>query len=114
MKLSRDAVIATTKPTRYLLVWREVDDKSKFLSRAGYGQENWQQLEADLRSQILTLEAVPSNEPNRFGDVYEIRGILQGANGVNLSVVTIWMIEYETQQTQFITLYPDKEASDGV
>jgi hypothetical protein len=114
MQLPRDAVIATAKLTRYLLTWREVDDKSKFLARAGYGQENWQQLEADLRNQILPIEAVPSNEPNRFGDVYEIRGVLSGVNGVNLAVVTIWMIEYETHQTKFITLYPNKEAGDGV
>jgi hypothetical protein len=109
MKLSRDAVIAPAKLTKYLLSWRDVDDKSKFLAKAGYGQENWQQLEADLRNQILPLEAVRSNEPNRFGDVYEIRGVLSGVNGVNLAVVTIWMIEYEMQQTKFITLYPDKE-----
>jgi hypothetical protein len=108
MRLSRDATIASVKLTKYLLVWREVDDKSKFLAQAGYSQENWQQLEADLRNQILPLEAVPSGEPNRFGDVYEIRGILSGVNGINLAVVTIWMIEYETQQTKFITLYPDK------
>lgn len=77
MKLSRDAVIAPAKLTKYLLSWREVDDKSKFLAQAGYGQENWQQLEADLRSQILPLETVQSDEANRFGDVYEIRGIFE-------------------------------------
>ncbi len=109
MKLARDAVIAPAKLTKYLLVWRDADDKSKFLAQAGYGQENWQKLESDLRNQILPLEAVPSDEPNRFGDVYEIRGVLRGVNGVNLAVVTIWMLEYETQQTKFITLYPDKE-----
>lgn len=110
MKLARDAVIAPAKLTKYLLVWRDADDKSKFLAQAGYAQENWQQLESDLRNQILPIEAVPSDEPNRFGDIYEIRGVLPGVNGVNLAVVTIWMIEYETQQTKFITLYPDKEA----
>ena len=111
MKLPLDAVIAPTKLTKYLLIWRDADDKSKFLAQAGYGQENWQQLAADLRNQILPREAMSSDESNRFGDVYEIRGILRGANGVNLAVVTIWMIEYETQQTKFITLYPDKEAN---
>ena len=110
MKLPHDAGIAPAKLTKYLLVWRDADDKSKFLAQAGYVQEHWQQLEADLRNQILPLEAVPSDELNRFGDVYEIRGVLRGVNGVNLAVVTIWMIEYETQQTKFITLYPDKEA----
>lgn len=110
MQLPHDAVIAPAKLTNYLLVWRDTDDKSKFLAQGGYVQENWQQLEADLRSQILPLEAIPSDEPNPFGDVYEIRGVLRGVNGVNLAVVTIWMIEYETQQTKLITLYPDKEA----
>jgi len=97
-----------------LLVRREVDDKSKFLAKAGYSLENWQQLEADLRNQILPLEAVPSGEQNRFGNVYEIRGVLSGVNGVSRAVVTIWMVEFETQQTKFITLYPDKEVSHGV
>lgn len=110
MKLSLEAVIAEAKLTRYLLVGREADDKSKFLEQAGYTLENWQQLEADLRSQILPLEAVPSDEPNRFGDVYEIRGVLQGVNGMDLAVVTIWMIEYATTVTKFIMLYPNKEA----
>lgn len=109
MKLPQNAVIAPTKLTKYLLIRRDADDKSKFLAQAGYGQENWQQLEADLRNQILPLEAIASDEPNSFGDVYEIRGILMGVNGVRLAVVTIWMVEYETQQTKFITLYPDKE-----
>ncbi|WP_422879825.1 DUF6883 domain-containing protein [Nodosilinea nodulosa] len=63
-----------------------------------------------MRSQILSLAAVPSDEPNRFGDVYEIRGVLNGINSTRLAVVTIWMIEYETKVTKFITLYPDKEA----
>jgi|HotLakDrversion2_1040250.scaffolds.fasta_scaffold241790_1 hypothetical protein len=110
MKLSRDAIIAEAKLTKYLLVWREADDKSKFLAQAGYTLDNWRRLEADLREQILPLEALPSDEPNRFGDVYEIRGVLRGVNGVDLAVVTIWMIEYETQATKLITLYPDKEA----
>ncbi len=109
MQLPRDAVIASAKLTQYLLVWRDADDKSKFLAQAGYGQDNWQQLETDLRDQILPLDAVPSDEPNRFGDVYEIRGVLTGVNGVSLAVVTIWMVEYETKQTKFITLYPNKE-----
>jgi hypothetical protein len=109
MKLPLDAIIASAKLTVYLLVWRNADDKSQFLAQAGYSQENWQQLEADLRNQILTLDAVPSDEPNRFGDVYEIRGILSGPNGIELAVITIWMVEYETSKTKFITLYPDKE-----
>jgi hypothetical protein len=109
MKLPQETIIASAKLTQYLLVFRSADDKSKFLAQAGYYLANWQQLESDLRSQILTLEAVPSREDNRFGDVFEIRGLLSGPNKVSLKVVTIWITEYETGQTKFITLYPNKE-----
>jgi hypothetical protein len=109
MQLPLDATIAPAKLKQYLLVFRPADDKSKFLAQAGYLQENWQQLENDLRSQILPLPAVLSSTSNSFGDVYEIRGGLTGITGVFLKVLTIWMVEYETSQTKFITLYPDKE-----
>ncbi len=36
MKLPQDAIIAEAKITRYLLQWKPEDDKSKFLSQAGY------------------------------------------------------------------------------
>jgi hypothetical protein len=114
MKLPADAIIAPAKLMNYLLIFRPVDDKSKFLAQAGYGTENWQQLELDLRNQILPLDAKPSNEANRFGDVYEIRGVLRGINKVKLDIVTIWMTEYETGQTKFITLYPNKEVSNVI
>jgi hypothetical protein len=108
VKLSRDATIAPAKLNLYLLVWRSVDDKSKFLAQAGYGLGNWTQLETDLRDQILSLEAVPSSESNRFGQVYEIRGNLVGPNGLSLAIWTIWMVEFETGVTKFITLSPDR------
>ena len=108
MKLSQDAMIAPAKLNLYLLVWRSVDDKSKFLAQAGYGLGNWTQLETDLRNQILSLEAVPSSESNRLGKVYEIRGNLVGPNGLSLAIWTIWMVEFETGVTKFITLYPDR------
>jgi hypothetical protein len=109
MKLPQNAIIAPAKLNRYLLVWRAVDDKSKFLAQAGYGLDNWQQLEADLRAQILPLDAVLADEPNRFGVVYEICGELVGPNSRVLSVLTVWMVEYETGVVKFITLYPDRE-----
>jgi hypothetical protein len=108
VKLSQDAVIAPGKLHGYLLVWKPADDKSKFLAKAGYFLENWSQLEADLRSQILPLEAVPILETKKFGDRYSIRGNLVGPNGVNLAVLTIWMVEFDTNVTKFITLFPDR------
>ena len=100
MKLSVDAIIAQAKLTQYLLKYLPQDDKSKFLAQAGYTQENWQQLEKDLREQILPRDATLS-EQSRFGDKYEIRGTLTGVNGIVLLVVT--------EQTKFITLFPNKD-----
>ncbi|MFB2897065.1 DUF6883 domain-containing protein [Aerosakkonemataceae cyanobacterium BLCC-F50] len=108
MKLSPDAIIAQAKLTQYLLKLLPQDDKSKFLAQAGYTQENWQQLEKDLREQILPLDAL-FTEQTRFGNHYKIRGTLTGVKGVILPVVTIWIIEKATGQTKFITLFPDKE-----
>ncbi|WP_375338616.1 hypothetical protein [[Phormidium] sp. ETS-05] len=34
---------------------------------------------------------------------------MTGPNGTSLQVVTIWMIESPSEQTKFITLFPDKE-----
>lgn len=108
MKLPLDTTIAQAKLTQYLLKHLPEDDKSQFLARAGYTQANWQQLERDLREQILPLDAVPF-EQTRYGEKYEIRGTLTGSNGITLKIVTIWMIEIPSQQAKFITLFPNKE-----
>ena len=72
MKLPADAIIARAKLTEYLLIPQPEDDKSKWLSLAGYTLENAGRLEADLRAQVLSQEAVLSRV-NRFGTNYEIR-----------------------------------------
>lgn len=108
MKLPNDTIIAEVKITQYLLKFLVEDDKSLFLAQANYTQDNWQQLEKDLREQILPLDATPT-EQTRYGNKYEIRGTLTGPNGRRLPVVTIWMTEFPSQKTKFITLYPNKE-----
>ncbi|MEA5605747.1 hypothetical protein [Nostoc sp. UHCC 0252] len=49
MKIPLDAIIADEKITRYLLVPREQDDKSKFLALAGFTQDNPELLKAAIR-----------------------------------------------------------------
>ncbi|MEA5536489.1 DUF6883 domain-containing protein [Crocosphaera sp. XPORK-15E] len=107
MKLPKETIIAEAKITQYLLRWKAEDDKSKFLAKAGYTITTAKQLQRDLREQILLLDAVYT-ETDRFGDKYEIRGTLTGLNGVSLEIVTIWMIEFDSGQTKFITLYPNR------
>jgi hypothetical protein len=108
MKLSTEAIIATTKLTEYLLVWKPENDKSQWLEKAGYTVDNWQQLENDLRIQILPLD-LTYIETTRFGQLYQIIGIINSPNGRELSVRTIWMIEHESGLTKFITMYPNKD-----
>lgn len=106
--LPQDAIIAEEKLTKYLLVPLLKDDKSQFLARAGYTLDNWQQLEQDLRTQVLTQPS-ESIEVNRYGEKYAIRACLRGVNGVELNILTIWMVANGT--TKFVTLVPDKGAN---
>lgn len=107
MKLPVNAIIASEKLTQYLLTLRKRNDKSQWLSQAGYFLENWQLLEKDLRTQILSLTGIPI-ENTKYGQMYEIKGNLTGPNGRALAVCTIWMTETATRETKFITMYPDK------
>lgn len=107
MKLSPHTLIAAEKLTQYLLTFQHRGDKSKFLGRAGYNRENHEELDRDLRTQILTMDAIPL-ENNNYGQLYSITGTLTGPNGVALPVRTIWMKEHLTGITKFITLIPEK------
>ena len=104
--LSPNAIIARAKLTQYLLVPLAQDDKSKYLAKGGYSLDNWQQLEKDIREQILSRKATLI-ETTKFGQKYEIRGNLIGPNGVSLPVLTVWM--RTPRETKFVTLVPDKK-----
>ena len=80
MRLPADTVIAEVKLTRYLLLSQARGDKSAFLAKAGYTLGNAGQLQRDLRTQILPLDAM-ALESNKFGKFYEIRDTLVGPNG---------------------------------
>lgn len=108
VKLPSNALIASEKLTKYLLARRAVGDKSEFLRQAGYTLDNWEQLEQDIRQQILSEEAV-SIDQTVYGELFEIRASLVGPNGVILALRTVWMRETEGGITKFITLYPDRE-----
>ena len=107
MKLPADATIARDKFTNYLLVPQPRGDKSAFLAGAGYTLQNVDQLLNDLRVQVLPLDATPL-ESGKFGQYYEIRGPLNGPDGITRSVRTIWITEHLSGVTKFVTLIPDK------
>ena len=109
MKLPLDATIAKEKLTEYLLRKLPENDKSGFLMVAGYNLDAWERLEADIRHQLLPLDA-EFVETTEYGDKYRIRGSLTGPNGRELHVVSIWMREEATGLTKYVTLYPAKDA----
>jgi hypothetical protein len=105
MKLPPDSEIPIRKVTHYLLVPRVESDKSIWLSRGGYTSENPHRLVEDIRSQILPREAIPARS-SRFGETFEIRGVLQGPSDIPLSVRTIWLKDPLSGMFRLITLIP--------
>ena len=81
---------------------------NQHFSRAlGTRVETTDQLLADLRSQLLPLDAVELHS-TVFGTLYDIRGTLTGPNGFVLNVRSIWMEEKLSGTTKFITLIPER------
>ena len=108
MKLPKNIIISDEKLTSYLLVAKKRNDKSQWLSKAGYIIDNWERLETDIRGLVLSNDATPQ-ENTEYGQLYEINGELKSPKGDLLSVRTIWMTEYATGLTKFITMYPLKK-----
>lgn len=108
MKIPSDAVIASEKLTQYLLKPRQRSDKSRFLARAGFTQENPHALESAIRQIIRENDAIFDLE-NEYGQFYRVDGALVGANGIKLEVVTIWMLRAMKDDVyHFVTLKPRK------
>ncbi len=111
MKIPPDAIIADEKITRYLLVPREQDNKSKFLAQAGFTQENPELLKAAIR-QLADSTAAIQDRDNEYGVFYRVTGELIGLNQRNLAVITVWLQKAFDGKFQFITLKPNKESSN--
>ena len=80
--------------------------KAIFFSALGYSSENWQRLEADLRSQHLTHDAA-AGKVSRYGQTYEIRATLVGPSGRSVEVVSIWFLLAGEDVPRFVTAYPE-------
>ncbi len=109
MKIPDDAIIADDKITRYLLVPQARNDKSKFLAQAGFTQDNPEALKSAIQALVHITDAV-EDRSTEYGTFYQCAGELQGVNGVNLAVVTIWLQRRIDGKFQFVTLIPLKES----
>ena len=107
MKIPEDAIIPDDKITRYLLVQKARNDKSKFLAKAGFTTDNPEALRSAIQSIAGADEAI-KDRSNEYGVFYQAVGELVGANDVSLSVVTIWLQRIDGK-FQFVTLKPLKE-----
>jgi hypothetical protein len=110
MKLPPDSLISDRKLKEYLLSPRVEDDKSGFLTIAGYTLNHWRELEADLRNLIAATDA-DLTRSTAYGDMYEVKGSLVGPNGKTLHIITVWVRLKANNETRFVTLVPDKEAA---
>ena len=93
-------IISEEKILDYLLVQKEKNDKSGFLSGLGFSRANYPELVEEIRKIATTNEAVLSRT-NEFGNLYKIEGKLK-----NSLVVTIWIEQIENNKFRFVTLYP--------
>ena len=86
----------------YLLVKKERNDKSGFLTKLGFTKDNWQELKVEISEIASKNEAILQQE-TEFGSLYEVKGELKA-----FGVVTIWFATVDNDKFRFITLFPDR------
>ncbi len=107
MRIPADAIIPLEKLTDYLLVARLWDDKSQFLSQAGFTVNNSASLEIAIRQMVLAFDAIEDGS-NEYGTFFRVEGDLHGPNGRSLHVVLIWL-QWKLDGTfHFVTLKPSR------
>ncbi len=106
MKLQGHIVIPDAKLTQYLLVPLPENDKSKFLARAGFTQDNPDRLKQAIFNLIQSYDAI-TDRYDRYGRYYRVEGNLVGPN-CSLAVVTIWIERASDRLIQFVTLKPKR------
>jgi hypothetical protein len=107
VKIPPDALIAPEKLTKYLLIRRIKDDKSRYLAQAGFDLSNPQLLAAAIRHASQQTEAT-IHRANQHGIYYNQRCELTGPGGHQLPVLLVWLLRLDGIYS-FITLLPDKE-----
>ena len=101
------ATIAAEKLTAYLLnpLHKRGGTKAKRLISLGYRTNAPQTLDADLRTQHLSLDPARVSQ-NVYGVVYEIDGPITTPSGKMARFVSIWQIDTGSDAPRFITMYP--------
>jgi hypothetical protein len=102
------ALIAEDKLREYVLnlAHRRGASKAHVLRSMGYQAARWQELEADLRNQHLTV-VIDRVVDTAYGRRYEIHAPLTGPSGRTITFRSVWQIDIGTSQPRLITMYPD-------
>ncbi|TWT44164.1 hypothetical protein RAS1_05720 [Phycisphaerae bacterium RAS1] len=104
MRIRPDATISRDKLVKYLLVSRPWDDKSVFLSRAGYTLANPDDLEHAIRELAASVGA-SEDARNEYGVFWRVEGELVGPLA-RLAVELIWMRRQINERFPFVALKP--------
>jgi hypothetical protein len=105
MRIPADAIIPREKLTRYLLVPRPWDDKSRYLAQAGFLITDPDALDRAIRKVAETFDA-HTDGVNEYGTFYRVEGELTGPSGRSLPVVLVWL-QWKLDGTfHFVTLKP--------
>src|SRR5437868_5627492 len=105
MWIPPDAIIAPDKIRRYLLIPRLIDDKSRYLARAGFDQSTATELEIAIRKVTAENDAIVERV-NEHGTYYNVHGLLTGPNAMVLPVMLVWLQRLDGAFS-FVTLIPD-------
>ncbi|MDO9287731.1 MAG: hypothetical protein Q7T83_02945 [Thermodesulfovibrionales bacterium] len=102
------AIIDPNKIRNYILSFEHPIGRFKaaFFKGMGYTRENWEQFINDIRRYHLQLDAKPT-EKNKYGQKYEINGLINGPNGKILMLRSVWIVLESEDIARFITIYPE-------
>ncbi len=105
------ALIEPTKVRGYLLSREHPVGRFKaaFFESLGYSAEAWQLLEGDLRAIAVAGEATPGDQ-TKYGQKYEVSGILTGPTGRPVPIVTAWIVRWGEDAPRFVTAFPGEKA----
>jgi hypothetical protein len=73
MKFSPNVIIPDDKLSKYLLLYKEKNNKSKFLAQAGFTQNNPDELKLAIYQLISIFEAI-EDLTNEYGLFIELKG----------------------------------------
>jgi hypothetical protein len=101
------AIIAPEKLRDYLLnpAHRRGSTKARLLLACGYRADLWQVLDADLRTQHLTVDVAVIKDVS-YGQRFEISAPLATPSGRRIVFQSVWQIDKGAELPRLITLYP--------